>query len=313
MPLDPIAASLLESMAAAMPPIETMTPREGRAASASLAKLLPVSTPRSTVAEHVVRGEDGDVRVRTYRPPSSGPLPAFVYIHGGGWVIGGEIEMFDSLCDELACAAEGYRLAPEHPFPTGLFDCLRATRWAREHADDLDIQPGRVAIGGDSSGGNLTAALALLARDQGDPPFCLQLLVYPPTDYTGDEAAYPSERAVPVLTPRGMAWYWRQYAGTADPDDPYLSPLRAVDLNGLPPAVVITAEYDVLRAEADAYTVRLRDAGVAVTAVHYDDMFHGFFGFGGFLPQADAAVAEAVAALRKAFGADSLQATKGTT
>lgn len=316
MALDPIAVQLLESMAAAMPPIETMSPQEGRAASAALSRLLPKAEPRSTIVEHAVRGPDSDVRARVYAPSHHEVLPAFVYIHGGGWVIGGEIEMFDTLCDEIATSAGcavisvGYRLAPEHPFPAALHDCLCVVRWAREHAAELGIDATRLAIGGDSSGGNLAAALALLARDSGDPPFCLQVLVYPPTAYTGDASAYPTELAVAVLTPEGMAWYWRQYAGAADPHDPYLSPLHAPDLTGLPPARVITAEFDVLRAESDRYTSRLREAGVPVVATHYPDMFHGFFGFGGFLPQADAAVAECTSALRDAF-ASSPSAPKG--
>jgi acetyl esterase len=306
-PLDPIAAQLLESMAKAMPPIETMTPTEGRAASAALSKLLPTTTPRSTVAEQTLPAAGGEIRVRTYRPQTDGTLPVFMYIHGGGWVIGGEIEMFDPLCDEIACGANcvvvsvGYRLAPEHSFPAPLDDCTRVARWIHDNASLLDIDTSRVAVGGDSSGGNLAAALALSNRDAGGPEFCLQLLVYPPTNHVADAAEYAAGLDVPVLSGQGMAWYWQHYAGDADPDDPYLSPLRAADLEGLPPAYIITAEFDVLRAEVDAYAARLREASVPVVARHFDGMFHGFFGFGSFLPQAGEAVGEAIVALRNAF------------
>jgi acetyl esterase len=308
MALDPQAAQLLESMAEAMPPIETMTPAQARVASQKLAALLPKTTPRSHVSERVVAVDGGEVRVRIYTPPGDIVLPVFLYIHGGGWVIGGEIEMFDPLCDQIAIDARcvvaslAYRLAPEHPFPTPLDDCLEVADWLVSEAAALGIDPSRFAIGGDSSGGNLAAALALRARDRGRPQLCFQLLVYPPTRCVRHRDEYLDGLDVAVLTRQGMAWYWQHYVpSTVDPSDPYVSPLLAPDLAGLPPTLMITAEYDVLRDEAQAFARRLQEAAVPVVLRHYDDMFHGFIGFSDFLPQAREAVGTAVASVHDAL------------
>jgi acetyl esterase len=306
MPVDSNAAQLLESMAAAMPPIETLTPSEARTAAAKLAALLPTTPPASQVSERSVAVEGGEVRVRIYRPAITGTLPVFLYIHGGGWVIGGDIEIYDPLCDRLANEAEcvvisvGYRLAPEFPFPIPLEDCFAAACWVTSSAADLDIDPERLAIGGDSSGGNLAAALALVCRDRGGPAVCFQLLVYPPVVCRRHGEEYAEELAVAVLSGAGMAWYWNHYLpNEADGSDRYASPLLAKDLTGLPPALVISAEYDVLRDEVRAFASRLQKASVPVVHRHYADMFHGFFGFSSVLPQADNALTEAATDLHR--------------
>src|SRR5580704_4137033 len=294
MPLDSNAAQLLESMAAAMPPIETLTPTEARAAAAKLAALLPTTPPTSQVSERSVDVEGGEVRARIYRPAIEGTLPVFLYIHGGGWVIGGDIEIYDPLCDRLANEAKcvvvsaGYRLAPEFPFPIPLEDCYAVARWVTSSAADLDIDPRHLAVGGDSSGGNIAAALALVCRDRGGPSVCFQLLVYPPVICRRRAEDYAKELAVAVLSGAGMAWYWNHYLPhEPDGSNGYASPLLAEDLSSLPPALVISAEYDVLRDEVRTFANRMQEASVPVVHRHYADMFHGFFGFSSFLPQAD--------------------------
>jgi len=310
MPLDPNAAQLLESMAATMPPVETMKPQEARAASSKLAALLPTTPPKSEITERSVPVDEGDVRVRIYRPATEHPLPVFLYIHGGGWVLGGDLEIYDPLCDRLANEAEcmvvsvGYRLAPECPFPAPLEDCYAVAKWVVSSAAELGIDPGRVAVGGDSSGANLAAALALVCRDRGGPALCFQVLVYPPVICRRQSSDYPEGLDVAVLSRAAMVWYWNHYLPLAANDsDPYASPLLADDLSALPPALVITAEYDVLRDEARAYVGCLEQSSVPVLHRHYEDMFHGFFGFGSVLPQAREAVTEAAAALFRALHA----------
>lgn len=306
MPLDPDAAQLLVSMAEAMAPVETMTPAEARVAAAGLAALLPARPAVAAIWDDVVKG--AELRVRIYRPHIAGVLPAFLYIHGGGWVIGGDLDIYDPLCDRLAnegrclVVSVGYRLAPENRYPIPLMDCAAAAAWIVDSAEELGVDPDRLAVGGDSSGANLAASLALWGRDHGTLPFCFQLLVYPPVRCRRNAAEYPEGLDVAVLTRSGMAWYWNQYLDeNQSGNEPYASPLDAADLSDLPPAMVITAEYDVLRDEVFEYVGRLRRDAVDVEHLHYYGMFHGFLGFGTFLPRASEAVGFAAEALRRAL------------
>jgi acetyl esterase len=246
---------------------------------------------------------------RLYRPPATGdrPAPILVWLHGGGFVLG-DLETADSMARQL-CAQAGvlvvsvdYPLAPEHPFPAAPEACYEATRWVADRAADLGGDRARVAVGGDSAGGNLAAVTALLARDRGGPALAFQLLVYPVTDLTG---SYPSMRENSqgyLLTEQDMLWFREQYlpAG-ADLEDPVASPIYTPDLAGLPPALIITAEFDPLRDEGEAYAKLLEHAAVPVTVSRYDGMIHGFFGMTALVEGGRIAVAEAAAALRTAL------------
>jgi acetyl esterase len=230
-----------------------------------------------------------------------------VWFHGGGWVVG-DLETADPTARHLTVGAScvvisvDYRLAPETKFPGAADDCYAATVWAAQQATRLNGDPSRIAVGGDSSGGNLAAAVSLMARDRGGLSLAFQLLVYPVTSRDFDMASYRQKAEGYGLTLDGMRWYWDHYLQhPADASNPYAAPLVAQNLKGLPPALVITAEYDPLCDEGEAYAKRLQSAGVPTTCSRYDGMIHGFFGMPAVLDKGQQAVAEACAALRQAF------------
>jgi acetyl esterase len=307
MPLDPRLQQLLDELAAgAGPPLSALSLEEARAGLGLLHETLNDPGPQDLVTEDLVVGADTPARL--YRPPTSQrPPPILVWIHGGGFVLG-DLETADSMARQLCAQANvivvslDYPLAPEHPFPAAPEACYAATRWVAERAADLGGDPSRLAVGGDSAGGNLAAVTALLARDRGGPKLSFQLLVYPATDLMG---SYPSVRENGkgyLLTEDDMMWFRDQYipAGT-DLTEPIVSPIYASDLAGLPPALVITAEFDPLRDEGEAHAKLLEQAGVPVRASRYDGMIHGFFGMTALVDQGRAAVAEAAAALQTAL------------
>jgi acetyl esterase len=307
MPLHPECRALMDQMAGTLRPFDEMSVEEARAAIAALAAAAGEPEAVARVEDRRVPGPRGDIPVRIYTPRGDAPFPVLVYFHGGGWVIG-NIDTHDPVCRHLANAARcivvsvEYRLAPEHPYPAAAEDAYAATRWVAEHAASLGGDPRRIAVGGDSAGGNLTAVVALIARDRGGPPLVFQLLVYPVTDVPG--TAYPSYRDNGegyFLTAKMMHWFWNHYCGTVTTPDAYACPIMAKDFRGLPPALVITAEFDPLRDEGEAYGKHLRQAGVATEIKRYDGMIHGFFGMGGLLTVAREATADAAAALRSAF------------
>jgi acetyl esterase len=300
---DPAPARFLPPGAAG---IDELTPEQARAARRASA-LPRVDDGLAAIEDTTVPGPAGDLPVRIYRPEGAGPLPVIVYFYGGGWVVG-SIETHDATTSALA-ARSGcvvisveYRLAPEHPFPAGLLDCHSAASWIAAHGDSLGVDGHRLAVGGDSSGGNTAAAVCLLARELSDPAIAFQLLVYPATDHFGD---WPSYRLFgdgrKGLGLDLLSWFSRQYL--PDPSaagDWRASPIRAADLSGLPPALIITAEYDLLRDEGEAYGHRLDEAGVAVVVHRYNAVPHGFFAIGD-TPDRLAALDEAGAALRAAL------------
>ena len=263
--------------------------------------------PVGDVTETTIPGPAPGLRVRVYRPAGTGPWPVLVYFFGGGWSLG-TLDTCDGICRMLTNAAGcltvsvGYRLAPEHKFPAAVEDCYAGTAWAAAHAAELGADPARLAVGGDSSGGNLAAAVALMARERGGPAIAHQLLVYPNTDY---QASTPSMRDVRdqyFFNQASVRWYWGLYLATAqDGASPFASPLRAADLTGLPAATVITAEYDPLRDEGELYAKKLAEAGVPAEVVRYDGMIHGFFTMVGDLDTARTAVLDAAERLRTAF------------
>jgi acetyl esterase len=241
-----------------------------------------------------VPGPAGRIPARLYLPDGQGPLPLFVLLHGGGWVIG-DLETADNLarfiCKRAACAvlSVDYRLAPEHPFPAAVVDAYAAFQWAREHATELGCDPLRVLVGGDSAGGTLSAAIAWLARQNRDPEPAGQVLLYAATDASHlDTPSYQAFGGSSFGLPtQDVEWFLEQY--TPDRKDrlnPLVSPLLAKDLRGLAPALVVTAEFDVLRDEAEAYAKRLEEAGVPVVLLRCNGMIHGFLSMAGLIRRA---------------------------
>lgn len=257
------------------------------------------------VADRVIPGPAGDIPVRVYRPSAETELPVVAYLHGGGWVIMG-IETHDWICRRLANAAGAvvvsveYRLAPEHPFPAPLDDCMAVTRWLAEHADELGADATRLAIAGDSAGGNLAAAVTLASRADDGPHLLAEVLVYPATDAACATPSFVQNADGYLLTASSMRWFWDQYLGPdGHSDDGYASVLRHPDLAGLPPTLVITAEHDPLRDEGEAFAEHLGEAGVDVTLHRYDGMVHGFLGMDALTPEADDAMTEIGEFLRR--------------
>jgi acetyl esterase len=306
--LDPKARQFLDTMAAAgLPPLHTLPAPAAREQSKRGRVNIPPGPEVHRVEDRSIRGPDGEIPVRIYWPSADADLPLLVWYHGGGWVIG-DLEGADPTCRRLATRAGcvvlsvDYRLAPEHPAPAAYEDSYAAAVWASEHARELGADPERIAVGGDSAGGNLAAAVSLMAKDRGGPALVHQLLVYPVTDCAMDTASY-AENSEYLLTPPMMAWFWDAYCPAGvERENPYVSPLRAQDLSGLPPAHVITAEHDPLCDEGEAYADRLREAGVPVRYECYAGQIHGFFGAAHFFPEGDRATSEAAQELKRAFG-----------
>jgi acetyl esterase len=311
MPLDPqVAAYRAARRAAGVPQLYSQSLAEARAADlAAIRAAAGDEEPVYEVVDAHLAGPAGDLPVRVYRPGPGGAHPTLVYFFGGGWTLG-SIETSDGICRRLANAVPcavitvGYRLAPEHRFPAAVHDCHAAVREVAAHAERWGVDPTRLAVGGDSAGGNLAAAVTLLARDHG-PALAAQVLVYPNT-WHGAATGSMRESVDPWLFNRtSVDWYWGHYlADPADGADPLASPLRAPDLTGLPPALVITAEYDPLRDEGERYAARLREAGVPTRATRYEGMVHGFFAMSGALDGGRRAMAEAARFLADRFLAD---------
>lgn len=303
MPLDPQAQAELDLRAGA-PAIESLTPVQARAQNEAMPRLPGPDVAK--VEDLRVPGDGVDVPVRVYTPAGE-RAGALVWLHGGGWVIG-SIETNDATCRALANEAGcvvvsvGYRLSPEAKFPLPLDDCYAAAAWTVAHAEGLGVDAGAVAVGGASAGGNLAAAVALMARDRGAPGLVYQLLVYPAVGNDDSSQSFQDNGEGYGLDRTTMRWYWDHYVrDEADATNPLVAPLLAEDLSGLPPALVITAEYDPLRDDGEAYADRLREAGVETTCSRYDGMIHGFFSAGAPVDRTWDAIAEAAAALRGAF------------
>ena len=308
MPLDPDTKRMLDQMETiGAPPIWKLTPSEARASMNAMMAMMGPGEQVAAVEDRTIDAGGQRLPVRIYRPDGSGDgsAPALVFYHGGGFVIG-DLESHDRDCRALAnrprCVviAVDYRLAPEHPFPAAVDDARAALAWVVEHAAEIGVDAGRLAVGGDSAGGNLAAGTALWARDEGIA-LRFQLLIYPAVDSEGD---YPSrlENATGfMLDVESMEWFTEKYIGESDPHDWRLAPMRASRHDGLAPALIITAEFDPLRDEGEAYAAKLVAAGVPATSSRYDGMIHGFFGLTPFIPAARPAVDEAGAALRAAL------------
>ena len=309
--LHPQARALIDLMAErGVPPTHTLTPEEARRVYRERRTYTqPAPPPLARVEALQASGAHGAIPLRLYAPATdAAALPVLVYFHGGGWVIG-DLDTHDTLCRQLAigagCAvvAVDYRMAPEHRFPAAVDDCLGATRWLRESAGRLGLDPARMAVGGDSAGGNLAAVVAIAERDAGAPPLALQLLIYPATDQRRGAPSHTTNGQGYVLTKQTMDYFHDYYIDDAAHDlDWRASPLLHPDLSRLPPAFVLTAGYDPLRDEGLQYAQRLTEAGTSSTLVNFERQIHGFILMGRVLDEADTAVALCAAALRRAFG-----------
>lgn len=304
MPLDADTRKVLELLESlGMKDLADLTPEEAR--NLQLTPPPAVPTAVGHVAERRIDGPDEPIDLRLYTPESAQSDGCLVYFHGGGWVIG-DLDSHDETCRRL-CARAGvqviavhYRRAPETTFPGAAEDCYAATAWVAGNAASLGIDPGRIAVGGDSAGANLAAVVALMAQARGGPRLCFQLLIYPVTDADFDTASYRDNAEGYLLSRRAMQWFWDQYVPDLEQRlEPFASPLRAESLEGLPPALVQTAEYDPLRDEGEAYARALEQAGVPVEQQRYDGLIHGFFGMQDTVAAARPALDQAVAALRR--------------
>jgi acetyl esterase len=300
--LHPEVRALLEMMEAqGAPPLESQDPVEARGARVEGMKMLggpPVAIGR--VEDLSIPGPGGAIPIRIYAIDHSGVRPALVYFHGGGFVFG-NLDTHDTVCRVLAkesgavVIAVDYRLAPEHKFPAAVEDSHAATLWVATNAERLGIDASRIAVGGDSAGGNLATVIAMRFRDEGGPALAAQILLYPVTDVSSFDTASHRDFADGYFLTRGaMAWFTGHYVASDEhKGHPQVSPLLAPNLSGLPPALVITAEFDPLRDEGEAYAQRLRQAGVPVTVTRYPGMIHGFVSMHGVLSGGRQAIKEA--------------------
>ncbi len=307
MTLHPDARQFLDVIAeSGAPPLTTMTPDEARAGSAFFVDLIGAGPEVAAVRDIEIPGPGGAIPARVYKPVPD-PVGTVVYYHGGGWVLGC-LDEFDAVCQALAAASGArvvsvdYRLAPEHRFPAAIDDAFAAlVRVAAQHPEEP------IVVAGDSAGGNLAAVSALRAREAGGPEIALQVLVYPVVDCDLTRPSYAECSGSDLfLNTAEMVWLWDHYVpDEAEREQPYVSPIRASDLNGLPPAYVVVAQHDPLRDEGLAYAAALESAGVPVTVARYDDQIHAFFWLVNVMETADRAVAEAGAAIRDAMAAAS--------
>ena len=308
MAIHPQCRAFLDILAGAGgPPLEQLPVAEARAATQGMLALGHPHESVASVEDRTVPGPAHPITVRVYRPALDARLPALMFFHGGGFVLG-DLESHDRECRALANAtgaaviAVDYRRAPEHSFPAAPDDAYAATKYVAEHAGEFGIDPGQLVVAGDSAGGTLAAVVALMSVDRGGPALKFQLLVYPLVDYTDESPSMAEYGADHFLTRGVMDWFADLYVPRADDRrHPYASPLFAESLRGLPPAFVITAECDPLRDQGEAYARRLQAAAVPVQLKRYDGMIHPFFSLGGMVDGGRQALSDAANAVRQAL------------
>lgn len=310
MAFDPDTQAVLDMIqAAGRPPMETLSADEARAAfDAGRKILLPPPDDVAETRDTTVPGPLGPIKVRLYRPAgtvAADLLPALVYFHGGGWVVG-DLDSHDVACRRYANGARcrvisvDYRMAPEHVFPAAVDDSAAVTQWTFDNAAELGVDPTKIAVGGDSAGGNLAAVMALMARDGTLPKLAFQLLIYPATDLTMTTVSSTTIGPGVLLTSATMKWFIDHYAKGQETDW-RASPLRATSLAGVAPALVLTCTHDPLRDEGIEYAKRLEREGVRVVHLHYSDQIHGFVGMGRVIRAAGLAIDQMAAALKLAL------------
>lgn len=311
MPLDPVVARVRDyRVATGFTPLYTMSVDQARRADRETeATVWDWHKQPEEIFDVDIPGPACTLPVRVYRPLSDGPLPVLVYFFGGGWVVG-SLDTSDAICRALASmvpcviVSAGYRLAPEHPFPAAIDDCYAGVKWAADHAAAIGGDSGRIAVAGDSSGGNLAAAMTLMAKDDHDgPPIRAQALVYPPFTSNAATESMRENKDPMFFNAYSSAWFWSQYlAKPADGESPLASPLNAADHSGLPAALVITAEFCPLCDEGEAYADALSHAGVPVEYHRYTDLPHGFVAMASILGTARDALEEIADFLRRRLG-----------
>jgi acetyl esterase len=306
--LDPQARALIDLMVERqLPPMHTLPPTEAR--RVYLERRFFTQPTQPPVGEVRDLQTAGGVRLRLYRPPQPGVHPVLVYFHGGGWTIG-DLDSHDVLCRQLCLAADvavvavDYRMGPEHRFPAAVEDCVEAMRWVRSQAARLGLDATRLAVGGDSAGGNLAAVVCLVLRNAGDPPPVFQLLIYPATDMRAVAPSHTTNGQGYLLTSDLIAYFRGHYVDEASWADWRASPLLAPDLGGLPPALVLTAGFDPLRDEGRQYADALSAAGNRVQYVCFERQIHGFITMSKVLDEARSAVALCAAVLKEAVNRD---------
>ena len=292
-----------------IPAVWEVSPEESRRLVNKRRELIPGDfIPVGNVYDRTIPGPAGEIPVRIYEPDATGPHALLMHFHGGGWVIG-DLDSADSTCRMLAnginatVVSVDYRMAPETKFPGAPDDCYAATVWAVENAGDLNVDASKIAVAGTSAGGNLSAAVALMARDKGGPTISHQILYCPVIDYQFERASYNNFAVDYGLTKQAMEWFWAQYIAEGDdPLHPYASVIRAEDLSGLADTTIIVAEFDPLVDEAVDYGAALKAAGNNVVTTVYEGMNHGFNGNIGFVDAARTANEEAIARVKASFG-----------
>jgi acetyl esterase len=311
-PIDTQTETLVEQIVASgFPGFSNMSVEQAREALVQMRELAGPPEPIDT-EDHTIAGPSGDLRVRLYRPDAPEPLPVLVYFHGGGFVCG-NLETIDaplrSLANRSGCGilSVDYRLAPEHPFPAAFDDALAATQWVAENGTDLGLDGDRLAVGGDSCGGGLAAAVCLAGRENGGPPIAFQFLIYPMLDPDCNSASQWDLGEGYLVTREDLLWFWRHYLGTPEAGrSPYASPLLAEEFSRLPPALIITAEFDPLRDEGEAYAAALRAAKVPVDLMRLEGMIHACFQMAGVIDRSKRLVETAATALRRALAREEL-------
>ena len=307
MPLIVEYQALLDQLAEAAAPALTQMPVEAGREMFRVAQPERPDIEVKSVENRTIEGRNGSIPIRIYSPTGSGPFPVTMMFHGGGWVIG-DLMTVDAqsrqVCNQVGCVvvAVDYRLAPEHRFPAATEDCFDATAWVHANSSAINADPNRLAVSGDSAGGNLAAVVAQMARDEAGPPLVFQLLVYPVTNgHVFETASYRENAEGYMLTAEAMHWFWDHYADSNDRTHPYASPLLSKELSNLPAAYVQVAEFDPLRDEGLQYAEALANAGVSVRSTCYDGFIHGFFSHFDTIPPTRVAMDDACSALREAF------------